>query len=59
MKASKIPREQNPYFLTGRGKKKRWSFGLKSGEAFEQLEREQQPSCRPQESVHVCTEEVG
>jgi hypothetical protein len=26
MKTSKIPREQNPYFLTGRGKKKLWSF---------------------------------
>jgi hypothetical protein len=25
-KKSKIPREQNPYFLTGRGKGKRWSF---------------------------------
>jgi hypothetical protein len=26
MKTSKIPREQNPYFLTGRGKKKPWFF---------------------------------
>jgi hypothetical protein len=25
-KKSKIPREQNPYFLTGRGKEKRWFF---------------------------------
>jgi hypothetical protein len=24
MKTSRIPREQNPYFLTGRGKKKAW-----------------------------------
>jgi hypothetical protein len=26
MRTSKVPREQNPYFLTGRGKRKLWSF---------------------------------
>jgi hypothetical protein len=26
MKSAKLPREQNPYLLTGRGKKRRWFF---------------------------------
>jgi len=26
MKTAKLPREQNPYLLTGRGRKKRWLF---------------------------------
>jgi hypothetical protein len=26
MKTSRIPREQNPYFLSGHGKKKVWFF---------------------------------
>jgi hypothetical protein len=26
MKSAKLPREQNPYLLTGRGRKKRWFF---------------------------------
>jgi hypothetical protein len=25
-KTSELPREQNPYLLTGRGRKKRWFF---------------------------------
>jgi hypothetical protein len=28
MRSTKRPREQNPYFLTGRGKKKPWYFLL-------------------------------
>ena len=28
MRITKLPREQNPYFLTGRGKKKSWFFQI-------------------------------